>query len=393
MYRQVAGEVRETGGFSRPSLDQASVATEMVGARLWPGRGVVCVSESVSMQESALLASTTITQAGSSQVVKSNKRKKRGRVKRGKSKREARGRHRSKGKTVQRCGEQDNNKAAAELSETTVNHTLQETMQFEHTLLRVLARVNGEDVVVLIDAGASHDFISKPLARRLRLPTTAAGRMNLRFGDGRNVSQHVTQSRSVKLEMDTWTESREFLVVPNLNHELILGKPWLTKWQPQINWQTNIVTLINQGIQHDIDATHPSAESDLQFISAIQANKMLKKGQEAFVVWVFNTELRETLQQCRIETQDAAETERMQQLLAEYEDCMPEKVDSLPPKRHIEHRIDVIPGATPPHRKPFRLSQPQMVELKMVLQRSSNSFRGTEKPASQQRRRKQCWQT
>ena len=42
-------------------------------------------------------------------------------------------------------------------------------------------------------------------------------------------------------------------------------------------------------------------------------------------------------------------------MLQEYEDVIPDKVPpGLPPKREIEHQIDLIPGASLPNRAAYR---------------------------------------
>ncbi len=240
-----------------------------------------------------------------------------------------------------------------------------------NTVIRVLVRINGVDVVVLIDSGASHDFMSKRLAKRLCLETVDAGEMHLKLGDGRSTEQTIRRTQSVLLTMNNWLEMREFHVIPNLTDELVLGKPWLTKWNPQVDWVNNRLRLYNEeiGMMSDIEAMHGDDEPTFQFISAAQANKELRAGHDAFIVWVLNTEMSETLGKCRINCKTGNQREQMQQLLRTNADCLPESVDALPPRRHIDHRIDLVPGAAPPHRKPFRLSQPQLVELKKVLQK------------------------
>jgi hypothetical protein len=54
-------------------------------------------------------------------------------------------------------------------------------------------------------------------------------------------------------------------------------------------------------------------------------------------------------------------------ILREYKDVFPEEVPGLPPRRDIEFSIELILGAVPMSRAPYRMSTPELVELKLQL--------------------------
>ncbi|KAL0355494.1 UNVERIFIED_CONTAM: hypothetical protein Sradi_3996300 [Sesamum radiatum] len=39
----------------------------------------------------------------------------------------------------------------------------------------------------------------------------------------------------------------------------------------------------------------------------------------------------------------------------------------LPPKRAVDHEIELVPGTKPPARAPYRITQPELVELRKQL--------------------------
>jgi hypothetical protein len=53
--------------------------------------------------------------------------------------------------------------------------------------------------------------------------------------------------------------------------------------------------------------------------------------------------------------------------LREYRDVFPEEVPGLPPRRDIDFSIELAPGAVPVSRTPYRMSTPELVELKLQL--------------------------
>eukprot|EP00253_Pinus_taeda_P011579 PITA_11579 len=55
-------------------------------------------------------------------------------------------------------------------------------------------------------------------------------------------------------------------------------------------------------------------------------------------------------------------------VIKEFADVFPEEIPGLPPKRDIDFTIELIPGAAPVLRTPYRMSVPELTELKMQLQ-------------------------
>jgi hypothetical protein len=45
----------------------------------------------------------------------------------------------------------------------------------------------------------------------------------------------------------------------------------------------------------------------------------------------------------------------------------PDEVLGLPPRRDIDFSIELVPGAVPMSRTPYRMSTPELVELKVQL--------------------------
>ena len=55
-------------------------------------------------------------------------------------------------------------------------------------------------------------------------------------------------------------------------------------------------------------------------------------------------------------------------VIREFKEVFPKEIPPLPPKREIDFSIDLAPGATPVSRAPYRMSPPELIELKMQLQ-------------------------
>ena len=54
--------------------------------------------------------------------------------------------------------------------------------------------------------------------------------------------------------------------------------------------------------------------------------------------------------------------------LQEFRDVFPDEIPGLPPKRDIDFTIELVPGVAPVSKTPYRMSAPEMLELKISLQ-------------------------
>ena len=55
-------------------------------------------------------------------------------------------------------------------------------------------------------------------------------------------------------------------------------------------------------------------------------------------------------------------------VLQEFRDVFSDEIPGLPPKRDIDFTIDLVPRAAPVSKTPYRMSTPELLELKMQLQ-------------------------
>jgi hypothetical protein len=96
-------------------------------------------------------------------------------------------------------------------------------------------------------------------------------------------------------------------------------------------------------------------EVTIKEISALQLKKCYKKGCQ-----IFATHMEET-------PKDKLLNLEYYEVLKEFEYVFKE-VPRLPPKRYIDFSINLMPGATPVSKAPYRMSTPEMKELQMQLE-------------------------
>jgi hypothetical protein len=226
-------------------------------------------------------------------------------------------------------------------------------------LLRFYATINNIDVIILIDTGSSHDFISRKLLQKLNLEFTPL-KSTVTFGNGKKgtVDGFI---ENLLVTIGDYNEYRDFDVAL-ISDDIILGKPWLYDNNPDFNFRTNHVQFMFQGklIKFDncVDVTDRSAK----LISRMQLERYAKKNYEIFVCYV------KTITDDNLDFQKTESTTTVSSLLKEYEDVLPPELPNrLPPQRNVDHKIDIIPGSVPPFRSLFRYSFFERAELQKML--------------------------
>ncbi|KAK8658467.1 hypothetical protein V6N13_036673 [Hibiscus sabdariffa] len=98
--------------------------------------------------------------------------------------------------------------------------------------------------------------------------------------------------------------------------------------------------------------------SEKKMLSAIQFKKGVKKGEPSFVVLPV-----------RVDSSTTGVLPRgIRRVLEEYQDVMPDQLPyGLPPRRSVDHEIELLPGSKPHARCPYRMSPPELAELRKQL--------------------------
>jgi hypothetical protein len=147
---------------------------------------------------------------------------------------------------------------------------------------------------------------------------------------------------------------------PLSHYDVVLGKPWLTDMNPDINWRLNAVSLKLQDIVHVLlgcAQTHLPAF----VISALQAHSIVNNGGSSHMLYVRDVAPK---------TQDHASSPHssvVDPILEEFQDILKGLPAGLPPTRALDHHIRLVPGFVPPPSRLYPLSAAKLLELKEQL--------------------------
>ena len=244
-------------------------------------------------------------------------------------------------------------------------------------LLQFRGRVGRCDATVLIDSGATDNFVALQFINKNRIKTSQISGPRVQLADGsvHRCDQALSQTR---LKIGPYREAVPTYVLPLQNYDIILGKKWLEQHNPDIDWRANSVRFDHLG--HSV-LLHPNmATSSNRFLSVLQFQKAVQKGEDAFLGFVraipgsIETSMTpETLETSAVASTAAAANKTIHQkaiddLIQEFQDVFPETLPAgLPPQRAVDHKIDLEPGQSPPSKPTYRMSYEELVELKKQL--------------------------
>ena len=90
-------------------------------------------------------------------------------------------------------------------------------------------------------------------------------------------------------------------------------------------------------------------------ISAMQAQRFLRKGCEAFLALVLDSK------RGQVNLENIL-------VIKEFPDVFPKELSSLPPEKEVDLVIEVLPGTVPISRAPYRMAPIELKELKTQFQ-------------------------
>ncbi|XP_074355998.1 uncharacterized protein LOC141695667 [Apium graveolens] len=129
---------------------------------------------------------------------------------------------------------------------------------------------------------------------------------------------------------------------------------WLSEYRATINYQRKRV-IFGDADKPEFVYQWSQPKGEVILISALKASKLLSKGCDGHLAFVKDTSKDEP----RIEDYP---------VVREYEDVFPDELPGLPPHREVEFTIELVPGAEPISKAPYRMARLELQELKEQLQ-------------------------
>jgi hypothetical protein len=151
----------------------------------------------------------------------------------------------------------------------------------------------------------------------------------------------------------------EFIMRVNLyvtilgSYDVVIGLDWLESHEAILNCKMKWLSIVDDEGKGRVIVGRNQGVS-LRFVSSLQLRKSMRKGCKLYAVLALN---------------EKGVVEGLEHLpvVKEFVDVCPEELPGMPPERELEFTIDLKPRTEPIARTPYRMSTPELQELKMQL--------------------------
>ncbi|GKA28896.1 putative reverse transcriptase domain-containing protein [Tanacetum coccineum] len=225
--------------------------------------------------------------------------------------------------------------------------------------------LNNRYATALFDSGADKSFVSTNFSTLIDIePVELDTCYEVELADGKVVS---TNNVLIGCTLNLLNRSFpiDLMVIELGSFDIIIGMDWLSRYDAAILCGEKKVRIPLEGKTLIIEGDRNN--SRLKIVSCIQTRKYIEKGCELFLAQV---------------TEQESKEKRLEDVLVirDFPEVFLEELPGLPPPRQVEFRIDLIPGAAPVARAPYRLAPSEMKELSKQLQELSE--KGFIRPSS-----------
>ncbi|GKC07301.1 putative reverse transcriptase domain-containing protein [Tanacetum coccineum] len=202
---------------------------------------------------------------------------------------------------------------------------------------------------ILFDTGVDRSFVSTAFSSQIDItPSTLDHYYDVELADGRIIGLNTILS-GCTLNFLNHPFNINLMPVELGSFDAIIGMDWLAKYQAVIVCAEKIVripwgneTLIIHG-----DGSNQGNVTRLNIISCTKTQKYMQKGFPIFLAHVTAKEV-----------EDKSEKKRLEDvpIVQDFPEVFPEDLLGLPPTRQVEFQIDLVLGAAPVARAPYRLA-------------------------------------
>jgi hypothetical protein len=242
--------------------------------------------------------------------------------------------------------------------------------------------------VFLLDSGATGNFVSSAFVAEHNINTSPLPTQDtVLLADG-SVQKTSALVRGAAVKVDSYIDQLDFVALPLSGYDAIIGMPWLDQYNPSIDWRKRRLRFQDRNqvqqelVGMEVSKSNPSSKKSFK-LNMLSKKQLQRAWQAKQVEYLYAVRLEVTgnVSVCyslNAAASASAVSNRSEapilktisgKLEKEFRDVFPDELPAgLPPEREVDHKIELVPGSTPPSRPTYRLSATELAELKKQLE-------------------------
>ena len=232
--------------------------------------------------------------------------------------------------------------------------------------------IKGGIIDVFVDPGSELSLISEKVVNdRMILTTPLLHPVYIIFADKSRVRAHA-QVIDLQISKGEWSDKVTCVVVPSLTEPIYLGRDWLRKWNPTIDWISGEIQLsgslepwipMDKDFRKEKKAIHDSIDEILTPSASRKCLRVARRNEDIASTYGFVIVR-------AVDTNTDAHTSSTHPYIKEMQTTFGSVfaeatgIEENPP---VRHSIRIKDDAMPAHVKPFRFTETQKGELKTQI--------------------------
>jgi hypothetical protein len=226
----------------------------------------------------------------------------------------------------------------------------------QSSVVEVEDKIHETQIYVLIDPGATLSYITPDVVESNKLKKQKHEKswlVQLATCTKRKVVNFISD---LEFSLDGQKIRTNLNILPLGSYDMIIWMDWLEQQKAVLDGYTKVLSYkdnlgtarTTQGIPKPVLVRQ---------VLAMQLKKCIREGSQVYAIQVMNL----------LEKEDKPKLEDFV-VLRELRDMFVDEIPELPPRREIDFSIDLLPESTPISKAPYRMSLPELTELKIQLQ-------------------------
>ncbi|XP_074318220.1 uncharacterized protein LOC141655015 [Silene latifolia] len=210
---------------------------------------------------------------------------------------------------------------------------------------------NSTPAFVIFDTGASLSFISTSFVSKTQLIPSAPITTTISLPTG-EIIPCSTVFRDVPISIGGTNFTADLISFKLSGFDIILGMDWLARFDAKFICRDQKI-ILKSPLGTRVSYKSISTKPGIKWVSALKLENLRRKGYKLYLC-----SIRDVTMEVKIDDIP---------IVREYTDVFPEDLPGVPPERDIEFNIDLLPGAGPISKAPYRMAPAEMQELKKQL--------------------------